>query len=50
MIRFVCKAWGGRVHDKYLTEHCRIKTDLIRPSLIKDKTLFCLSNSDQKYI
>nr|XP_047140775.1 uncharacterized protein LOC105846491 [Hydra vulgaris] len=34
MITFVSKAWGGRVSDKYLTEHCSIFKNILPGDVI----------------
>lgn len=44
-ISYISKAWGGRVSDKYITEHCGVLDKLINGDLILADRGFTISDS-----
>ena len=44
-ISYISKAWGGRVSDKYITEHCGVLDKLINGDLILVDRGFTINDS-----
>ena len=49
VISFISKAWGGRVSDKHLTEHCGILNYLLPKDIILEDRGFDIQNSAALY-
>lgn len=44
-ISFISRAWGGRVSDKYLTEHCNILRKLLPGDIVLADRGFDIADS-----
>ena len=45
VVSFISQAWGGRVSDKYLTEHCGILTKLLPGDIVLADRGFDITDS-----